>query len=80
MAKIASQFAGATSSALRDIRLTATDFFCMLLKRNISYVRNPISLCFHVLDLVEFMHLSLRLSKFNTMENNGFKNYYRIKI
>ena len=43
-------------------------------------IENLRSLCSHALDLVRCMHLSLRLSKSNTMKNNDFKNHYRIKI
>ena len=43
-------------------------------------VGNPGLLCSHVLDPIKCMHLSLGLSRSNTIENNGFKNHYKINI
>ena len=36
--------------------------------------------CSHALDLIRCMNLSLGLSRSNIVEDNGFKNHYKIKI
>ena len=36
-------------------------------------------LCSHALDLIGCMHLSLEFSRYIIMENNGFKNHYKMK-
>ena len=44
------------------------------------FVENLGLRCFHALDLVGCMHLSIRISISNVMDKNDFKNHIRIKI
>ena len=51
-----------------------------ILRIKVLNVGNPGLLCSHALDLIGCMNTSLGLSRSNIVEDNGFKNHYKIKI